>query len=139
MSTTYIPTELRRRVRERAGNCCEYCKIREITTLLGCEVDHIISEKHGGLTIESNLALACFECNRAKGSDLGSYLTAEATQLTRFFHPRWDDWTVHFLYQPTGELVGLTPEGIVTARLFDFNRSIRVAERVALNLRGLYP
>ena len=138
MSTTYIPAELRRRVRERAGNRCEYCRIQEATTLLGCEVDHVISEKHGGLTVENNLALACFECNRAKGSDLGSYLAPGATQLTRFFHPRWDEWQQHFLYQPTGELMGLTPEGMVTARLFNFNASIRVAERIALVQRGLY-
>lgn len=41
-------------------------------TYFGCQVDHIISEKHGGATEEHNLAYACSYCNRNKGSDIGS-------------------------------------------------------------------
>jgi len=51
MSQTYIPTELRRLVVVRAGGFCEYCLIYEDDTFFGCEVDHIVSEKHGGLTV----------------------------------------------------------------------------------------
>lgn len=139
MSVTYIPIDLRRRIRARAQSSCEYCRIREATTLLGCEVDHIISEKHGGQTTEDNLALACFECNRAKGSDLGSYLNPTSEQLTRFFHPRRDIWAVHFSFDPNWNIVGQTPEGIVTVRLFDLNAPRRVLERQALATRFLYP
>jgi 5-methylcytosine-specific restriction endonuclease McrA len=32
-------------------------------------LDHVLPIKHGGHTIESNLVLACLECNRHKGSD----------------------------------------------------------------------
>ena len=73
MSTTYIPAELRRRVISRAGEACEYCQIPADATVNGCEVDHIVAEKHGGATSEENLAYACFFCNRNKGSDLGSH------------------------------------------------------------------
>ena len=72
MSETYISAELRRFVRARANAGCEYCGIAETDTWFGCEVDHIISEKHGGLTGPENLALACVTCNRAKGSDIAS-------------------------------------------------------------------
>ncbi len=51
---------LRRRVAERAYRVCEYCLVHEEDVYHGCEVDHIRSVKHGGLTVEENLALACF-------------------------------------------------------------------------------
>jgi 5-methylcytosine-specific restriction endonuclease McrA len=56
MSQTYIPAETRRLVISRAGRRCEYCLIHEDDTYFGCEVDHVISEKHGGLTAAENLA-----------------------------------------------------------------------------------
>jgi hypothetical protein len=41
MSQTYIPAELRRLVRQRAGERCEYCLIPEALTLAAHEVDHM--------------------------------------------------------------------------------------------------
>jgi 5-methylcytosine-specific restriction endonuclease McrA len=57
--TNLVNEELRRLVADRAGHVCEYCRINEEDTYFGCEIDHIISLKHGGTTDESNLALAC--------------------------------------------------------------------------------
>ena len=88
MSTTYIPVALRRRVVARAQNGCEYCLIHQDDTFFGCHVDHIVSEKHGGLTVADNLALACTFCNLYKSSDLGSLV--ESGALMRFYHPRTD-------------------------------------------------
>ena len=70
--TSYVSADLRRLVASRAGGVCEYCLIHEDDTYTGCQVDHIISEKHGGLTAPENLAYACTLCNRAKGTDVGS-------------------------------------------------------------------
>lgn len=95
MSTSYISSELRRLVVARANSLCEYCLIHEEDTFFGCEVDHIISEKHGGATQEDNLAYACLFCNRLKGSDIGSIVPG-TLQLVRFFHPRRDRWAEHF-------------------------------------------
>ena len=36
------------------------------------EVDHVVAEKHGGTTVETNLAFTCWRCNRHKGTDLAS-------------------------------------------------------------------
>jgi hypothetical protein len=58
MSVTYIPADLRRLVVARAEGICEYCLIAEEDTFYGCEVDHIISEKHSGSTTADNLAFA---------------------------------------------------------------------------------
>jgi len=50
MSRTHIPAELRRSVRQRARDCCEYCLIPESMTLAVHEINHVIAEKHGGVT-----------------------------------------------------------------------------------------
>jgi hypothetical protein len=48
MSTTHIPAELRRLVRERAAGNCEYCLIPESVAFATHAIDHIVAEKHGG-------------------------------------------------------------------------------------------
>ncbi|MFM6137121.1 MAG: HNH endonuclease, partial [Sphaerospermopsis kisseleviana] len=72
MSRPYINLETRRLVVERAGNICEYCLISAVDRSSGCQVDHIISVKHGGTSTEDNLCYACVFCNLQKGTDLGS-------------------------------------------------------------------
>src|SRR5437016_5575761 len=67
-----IGQQLRREVSARAGGRCEYCLMDETLLVWGCEVDHIISRKHGGATESSNPALSCARCNRAKGTDIAS-------------------------------------------------------------------
>ena len=93
--TTYVAAALRRLVADRAGHVCEYCLIHEDDTFLGCEVEHVIAEKHGGPTTEDNLAFACVFCNRAKGSDIASVFPG-STEPVRLFHPRRDRWAEHF-------------------------------------------
>lgn len=135
MSDT-LPAETRALVVRRANGCCEYCLIREDDTFLSCEVDHIISRKHGGTDDEANLACACFHCNRRKGTDLGS-LDAGG-QLVRFFNPRSDKWTEHFSIEDT-RIKPLTEIGSVTVRIFGFNDIARIAERWHLLRLRRYP
>jgi hypothetical protein len=132
MSVTHIPAPLRRTVRERAENRCEYCRIHEDDTEFGCEGDHIISEKHLGKTDLNNLALACFFCNRNKGSDLGSVRSADDPTLIRFFNPRTDIWEDYFEFDALMVIVPQTDIGRVTARIFGFNAENRLLERQAL-------
>lgn len=132
MSVTYIPQALRREVYERAEERCEYCGIHENNTAFGCEVDHIISEKHMGRTEAGNLALACFFCNRNKGSDIGSVRSAEEAQIVRFFNPRTDVWAEHFAFDAERRIVPRTDIGRVTARILGFNAENRLLERQAL-------
>jgi 5-methylcytosine-specific restriction endonuclease McrA len=96
---------------------CEYCLIHEDDTYLGCEVDHIISFKHGGITEADNLAYACVFCNRYKGTDIGSM---GSNEFTRFYNPRKDRWSKHF--QLKGSVImSLSEIGEATARIFRFN------------------
>ena len=137
MSETYIPAELRRLVLARAYGLCEYCLIHGDDTFFGCEVDHVISEKHGGPTESGNLAIACLFCNRHKGSDVGSIIR-ETGMFSRFYDPRIDLWSDHF------RLIGstidpLTEVGEVTARILEFNTGDRRLERQAPRDIGRYP
>ena len=110
----------------RAGECCEYCVIAEEDTWFGCEVDHIISEKHGGKTEPENLALACVTCNRAKGSDIAS--VTEEGALVGLFHPRRHEWAEH-LGREGERIIGRTAIGRATVRLLKLNAPERQAER----------
>lgn len=136
MSETYINAKLRRHVMERARHICEYCLIHENDTFFGCHVDHVISEKHGGLTVASNLTYACTFCNLHKGSDIAS-LTSEGV-LTRFFNPRTDKWSEHFVLSDY-RIEPLTNIGEVTAYIFQFNIADRILERKLLIEVDRYP
>lgn len=136
MSTTYISGQLRRQVISRAENICEYCLIHEDDTFFGCHVDHVISEKHGGLTLADNLAFACSVCNLRKGSDIASLTRAGI--LTRLYNPRTDIWSQHFALTDA-DIEPLTEIGEVTASLLQFNISERVLERQELIETQRYP
>ena len=126
MSDTWISARLRTLVAERASRRCEYCGIREADTFLGCQVDHIISEKHEGLTTDDNLAFACTMCNRAKGTDIAG--VDPSGGIVPLFHPRTDRWAEHFR-RDGRRIIGLTPKGRATARLLRFNAAERLDER----------
>jgi HNH endonuclease len=134
---SYISEELRRLVALRAEHLCEYCLIYEEDTFYGCEVDHIISVKHGGLAEADNLAYACVFCNRQKGSDIGS-IVRRTGEFSRFFNPRIDRWGEHFRLE--GAMIQpQTMIGEVTARILGFNHSDRLLERQTLIAVGRYP
>ena len=121
----------------RAGRICEYCLIAEADTLLGCQVEHIVSVKHGGATVADNLALACADCNVHKGSDVGSFVPG-TDRLVRFFNPCRERWAAHFRLNET-YLEPLTDIGEATSRIFRFNDEERRLERQVLLAIGRYP
>jgi len=133
----HISASLRRLIAARAEDLCEYCLIHDQDTSLGCQVEHIISQKHGGLTIEANLALACVYCNRFKGSDIAT-ISPLTGSLCRLFNPRDDRWSEHF--RAGGVLIlGTSEIGKATAALLGFNAADRLIERQALIDAGNYP
>lgn len=133
----YVPSSLRRLVYQRAQGLCEYCLIHEDDTFLGCQVEHVISEKHGGETVAPNLAYACVFCNRYKGSDLGS-IHSRTGKLCRFFNPRTDQWREHFRLDGA-TIVPLTEIAEVTAAILGFNLPDRLLERDVLRAAGRFP
>ena len=134
---SYVPSNVRRQVIERAGNRCEYCRVPQLASLFSFEMEHILSEKHGGLSELDNLALACPFCNRAKGSDVGSF-DRTTDRFVPFFNPRSQDWFEHFTLSGP-EIVPLTAEGRVTAAILQLNQPDRLSERRHLIATGYYP
>ncbi len=131
-----ISLSLRRAVRKRANGRCENCFMPDSEPIFPHEPDHIISLKHRGKTESANLAYACFECNRAKGSDISS-LDPVNNILTPLFNPRQQQWTEHFRFN--GPIIEAhSPEGRVTIFLLKMNNGKRIAIRDNLIREGRY-
>jgi hypothetical protein len=133
----YLSDKIRLQVWLRASNCCEYCYLHRDSAFFTHEIDHIISLKHNGQDILVNLALACYYCNRYKGTDIGSIYMGE---FIRFFNPRIDNWHEHFeMDLPTATIQPLSPIGEVTATILGFNQVDRIIERQILIASNQYP
>lgn len=120
----------------RAEGLCEYCLLHENDTHFGCEIDHIISEKHAGLAVAENLAYACLFCNRFKGSDISSVIEGKLIPL---FNPRTDRWSDHFRLGRDMTIQPLSPVGSATALILALNTDERILERQALHEENRYP
>lgn len=137
MSRIHIPDSLRRLVVERAQGRCEYCLLHQDDVPFSHHVDHLIPLKHGGQTESNNLALACLECNRHKGSDLTAIDPADGT-IALLFNPRSQAWEEHFAIEGA-RIIGKTPVGRATVVLLRLNGRTRVIQRQALMDVGRYP
>ena len=134
MSSHWISDELRAATEERAGWRCEYCFIPEATVMWPHEPDHIIATQHRGTTEMSNLALACFHCNRLKGPNLAS-VDPQTGQIALLFNPRLQVWSDHFRLEGS-RIVPLTVVGRATAELLHFNAPDRLLVRQTLQEGG---
>ena len=131
-----MDARLKAEVRGRAGARCEYCQFPEAYAELRFQVDHIISQQHGGPTASANLAWSCLRCNKHKGPNL-SGIDPITGQVVRLFHPRRDRWAEHFVWEAT-QLLGLTPVGRTTVAVLQINRTDAVLVREALMEEGVY-
>ena len=130
-----MDAELRPLVWQRAARRCEYCHVPADVALLPFQIDHIIAEKHGGLTTAENLALSCARCNSHKGPHIAGYLEGMHIPL---FNPRTDRWADHFAWDGP-VLVAKTPIGTVTIAVLGIKLPYRVALRAALIEEGIFP
>jgi len=129
---------LRRLVRERAGNRCEYCGIhQDQDAFFTFPVDHIVARQHGGKTAADNLCLSCYRCNSHKGPNIAS-IDPDSGGMVRLFHPRRDDWSEHFEWQEA-LLAGRTPIGRATVKLLAVNHPDYVLLRESLIDEGTFP
>ncbi|MFK7936043.1 MAG: HNH endonuclease [Saprospiraceae bacterium] len=137
MSNRYVSVVLRKQVAERAKHRCEYCRAYEKYAFFTYHVEHIVSLKHGGLTILVNLAYSCPVCNKNKGSDIATFLDNYEIPI-RFYNPRIDDWEIHFEIQPNGLILPKSKIGEATIKIFDFNHPDSMLEREILLMNGMF-
>lgn len=131
-----ISAALRRAVAERAQHRREYCWMPDWEAVAPHEPDHIIATQHGGLTALANLAYACFDCNRVKGSNISS-LDPDTGALTPLFNPRQQRWAEHFAW--SGPLVVPTSAvGRATVHFLRLNDPVRLEIRANLRAQGRY-
>ncbi len=128
---------LARHVYERAEGRCEYCQLPEDYSSIPFELDHIIAEQHGGATVASNLALACFADNHHKGPNIAG-IDPKTGKRAWLYNPRRHKWHRHFRWDEA-ILIGRTPIGRATIAVLDINAPHRVLQRAALIHEGVFP
>jgi len=128
---------LERRVRKRAGDCCECCKIPALISDFTFPLDHIIAKQHGGRTAYENLAVSCPHDNFHKGPNIAG-LDPETGRLTKLFNPRRQRCSTHFRWDGP-KLVGMTASGRTTVFVLRINHPDRMELRRLLIEAGLFP
>jgi HNH endonuclease len=128
-----ISEDLQEQVRQRANGLCEYCHASEQWQYVRFTVDHVFPLAEGGGNSLSNLALACFHCNRRKSNHLIGIDPQFGTEVP-LFNPRSDRWSNHFIWSADGLLIiGLTATGRATVEALILNRervmNIRAADK----------
>ncbi len=123
--------ELRRRVRIRAKDRCEYCGIhQDFSPLASLQIEHIRPIKHGGRDEEDNLGLACIDCNLAKSSNVAGF-DPETGELTPLYHPRQQRWDDHF--RVAGPfIIGMTAIGRTTVEVLNMNSEDQIELRASI-------
>jgi len=121
-------------VRHRARHACEYCRLPEAESDLPFTIDHIIARQHGGLSVETNLALACPSCNLHKGPNIAG-IEPDTGTIAPLFHPRRDSWNEHFKLDGV-LIVPLTSVGRVTVTVLALNDHRQLAVRQAMREAG---
>jgi len=122
-------TEARREsVRKRARGRCEYCHLRQADApFVKHHIEHVVPRQHGGDDDLSNLALACYRCNKFKGPNLSAF-DPRTDRMIRLFNPRRQRWRDHFALR--GVLVlGRTATGRATVELLRMNATKRQSLR----------
>ena len=130
---------MRRRVEQRAGGRCEYCRAPQHACGYRFHLEHIRPTALGGSDAFPNRALACASCNLAKADRVAAVDPVTGTEVP-LFHPRKMAWADHFVWEDDCQTVaGLTPTGRATAAALDLNSDLRRQARRFWVEAGLLP
>jgi len=139
MSRSYVGRALREQTAREARHRCGYCLTSARITGTRMEIDHIIPESLGGLTVRENLWLACSMCNDHKSNRIAAPdpLTGE---VVRLFDPRRQLWPDHFDWSTEGDvIIGKTSTGRATIAAVRLNRVDLVEARRGWVSAGWHP
>jgi len=121
-------------VGRHASHRCGYCLTAEEVVGSPLEIDHLIPEARGGLTIKENLWLACSACNAFKG-DRTTGLDPLSGEIVMLFNPRRQHWRDHFAWTQSGDLI----IGRATVAALKLNRPLLVRARRLWMRIGVHP
>ncbi|MEP7291561.1 MAG: HNH endonuclease signature motif containing protein [Chloroflexota bacterium] len=133
-----ISRVLREFVTKRANGLCEYCQTSQFI-VIEMEIDHIIPESAGGLTVEGNLCFACVSCNNHKSATQTAFDPESAAEVP-LFNPRTQKWNDHFRWNDDStRLIGLTPNGRAAIERLKMNRELVINARERWVKAGWHP
>ncbi len=139
MAREAIPRAIRRQVRDRARNRCEYCQHPADYSCAPFVCEHVWPRARGAGSTLAELAWACPACNGHKYAKT----RAPDPQTGRFvplFNPRRQRWSRHFAWGPDFLLIaGRTSTGRATVAALHFNCPALVNLRRALRAVGEHP
>lgn len=132
MARSKISPEIREFVESRANGRCEYCKAAVIFSPHHFTIDHILPVSAGGSDELSNLAYACFACNRYK-QDKTSAVDPFSQAEFPLYNPREEIWQQHFVWDiGFTKMWGLTAIGRATIEALQLNRPTLIRMRQEL-------
>jgi hypothetical protein len=130
---------VKRRVAERAGDCCEYCRSPQAFSPDPFSVEHIIPRFGGGTDALGNLALSCQGCNNHKHTRIEAPDPHDGAPAP-LFHPRRQRWAEHFAWTADfTRLEGRTPTGRATIEALRLNRVGLINLRAVLRVTDHHP
>ncbi len=139
MSASYIPENVKTRVREAAKHRCGYCQSLQKYVLGVLEIEHIIPKASGGDDNEENLWLSCRLCNSYKGIQTRA-TDPISEQSIPLFNPRTQKWSQHFTWsEDSAYIIGSTPCGRATVLALQLNNIYAVTVRQAWTTVGWHP
>ena len=127
-----IPRAVRRQVRDRARNRCEYCRHPASHACSPFVCEHILPRVHGAGNTLSELAWACPACNSHKYTKTRAR-DPQTERIVPLFNPRRQQWLRHFAWSEDFMLIiGRTATGRATVETLHLNRPELVNLRRAL-------
>lgn len=134
-----LSERLRRSVRERAKNRCEYCLSHQDYIMGWLQVDHILPVAKGGANTADNLCLACELCNQYKWIQTEA-IDPESQQTAPLYNPRLQPWSEHFRWDAAGvEIQGITAVGRATVLALQLNNPLALTVRRNWVRAGWHP
>lgn len=135
----HISDDVRKAVEREFRFRRSHCLTPQEITGLRLQIDHIIPEARGGMTVMENLCLACISCNRAKAASVAA-IDPISGHSVLLFDPRRQTWHEHFRWSEDGtEIVGRTACGRATVMALQMNNERLVGARSLWVQAGWWP
>ncbi|HLK61158.1 MAG TPA: HNH endonuclease signature motif containing protein, partial [Chthonomonadaceae bacterium] len=118
---------------------CAYCQSPQALMNVTFEVDHIIPEKEGGLTLQDNLAFSCPLCNGSKRAQTRGHDPVTGKEVP-LYHPRRQNWSRHFCWaEDLYTIGGRTQSGRATVEALQLNNPNLLRLRIIWLVIGSTP